>query len=601
MAVIEDATAATLRPFLVDHVEIGSTVITDGWMGYVGINKIGYVHDRRRQRAAKGRGEDPAKLLPGVHRVASLAKRWLLSTHQGAVDRAHLASYLNEFVFRFNRRAERNRGLLFLRVPELAVGHDPVRYRQLISQPRPRATAPVPPGQTGHPPSLDRPYPDRPWRHDQEMKSVDERTRCGGRAGERRWGQSVPSVGVLSRRKEGGSPMPDEDRVEVPARVSRRGFLKRVGLGAATVLVLGDGLVAYRAYDQGVLAAGRGPAFRALEDWQTYDGPLQAAAAAVLAASAHNTQPWVFAVSDGRIDLFADLRRTTGANDALDREFHISLGCALENLVLAANAVGYATEVLLDPGGESDLVARVALARAPKRSDELYDAIPGRRSNRSEYTSDQVPMETFASMLGLVDESVSPARLVFLDEDPARRQFGELLVEATRAHVADEEQSLSSFAWWRSSWDDIQRQKDGLNIDGAGLPPLVRSLGKLLPASSRATADGTFVDRTVIQSRSAAAFGVITVNDPSVLQERLAGGRLVQRLHLWASAHALGFQHMNQVTERIDRDQQQATKGVFDARLQELVGAPSLAAFRLGYPSLAALPSPRRPVDEVLR
>ena len=171
MAVIEDASAATLRQFLVDHVEIGSTVITDGWMGYVGINKIGYVHDRRSQRAAKGRGDDPAKLLPGVHRVASLAKRWLLSTHQGAVDRAHLPSYLNEFVFRFNRRASRSRGLLFIRVLELAVGHDPVRYRQLISQSRPRATAPVPPGQTGHPPSLERLRPDRPWRYDKEINS----------------------------------------------------------------------------------------------------------------------------------------------------------------------------------------------------------------------------------------------------------------------------------------------------------------------------------------------------------------------------------------------------------------------------------------------
>jgi transposase-like protein len=171
MAVIEDASAASLRQFLIDHVEPGSTVITDGWMGYVGIDKIGYVHDRRSQRAAKGRGEDPAKLLPGVHRVASLAKRWLLSTHQGAVDRAHLPSYLNEFVFRFNRRASHNRGLLFLRVLELAVGHEPVRYRQLISRPRPRATAPVPPGHTGHPPSLERPYPDRPWRRDKEVNS----------------------------------------------------------------------------------------------------------------------------------------------------------------------------------------------------------------------------------------------------------------------------------------------------------------------------------------------------------------------------------------------------------------------------------------------
>ena len=59
---------------------------------------------------------DPGELLPGVHRIASLAKRWLLGTHQGAVDSAHLPSYLDEFVFRFNRRCSRSRGMLFYRV-----------------------------------------------------------------------------------------------------------------------------------------------------------------------------------------------------------------------------------------------------------------------------------------------------------------------------------------------------------------------------------------------------------------------------------------------------------------------------------------------------
>jgi len=154
----------TLHQFIADHVEPGSTVITDGWSGYLGIQAAGYDHDRRSQRAATARGEDPAQLLPGVHRIAALAKRWLLGTHQGAVDREHLPSYLNEFVFRFNRRTSRNRGLVFMRVLQFAVGHDPVRYRELIKHPRPRETPPVPPGATGHPPSLERPRQHRPWR-----------------------------------------------------------------------------------------------------------------------------------------------------------------------------------------------------------------------------------------------------------------------------------------------------------------------------------------------------------------------------------------------------------------------------------------------------
>lgn len=164
MLPLTDGSAASLHLFVRDHVEPGARVITDGWQGYRGLEKLGYVHDRRSQRAARASGEDPGKLLPAVHRVASLAKRWLLGTHQGSVDDAHLASYLNEFVFRFNRRRSRSRGMLFYRVLELAVAHAPVRYEDLIATQRPRAVPPTPPRSRGHPPSLERPPADRPWR-----------------------------------------------------------------------------------------------------------------------------------------------------------------------------------------------------------------------------------------------------------------------------------------------------------------------------------------------------------------------------------------------------------------------------------------------------
>jgi transposase-like protein len=164
MAPLADASAASLRAFLGGHVEPGATVITDGWMGYHGIGELGYVHDRRSQQAARARGDDPGELLPGVHRVASLAKRWLLGTHQGSVDEAHLPSYLDEFVFRFNRRTSRSRGLVFYRVLELAVCHEPVRYGDLIVASRPKRNSPAGRAGWGHPPSLERPSANRPWR-----------------------------------------------------------------------------------------------------------------------------------------------------------------------------------------------------------------------------------------------------------------------------------------------------------------------------------------------------------------------------------------------------------------------------------------------------
>jgi len=90
IAPLPDASAPSLHAFIVKNVQPGSTVITDGWPSYCGIDKLDYVHVPRSQRAASARGDDPHELLPAVHRVASLVKRWLLGTHQGSFDGAHL-------------------------------------------------------------------------------------------------------------------------------------------------------------------------------------------------------------------------------------------------------------------------------------------------------------------------------------------------------------------------------------------------------------------------------------------------------------------------------------------------------------------------------
>jgi transposase-like protein len=163
MAVLADGSAESLHPFVTGAVEPGARVITDGWNGYIGLDGLGYTHERRSQRAARARGDDPGELLPAVHRVASLAKRWLLGTHQGSVEEAHLPAYLSEFVFRFNRRNSRSRGMLFYRVMELAAGHEPIRYADILASRKPRGKPPATQG-SGHPPSLERPAANRPWR-----------------------------------------------------------------------------------------------------------------------------------------------------------------------------------------------------------------------------------------------------------------------------------------------------------------------------------------------------------------------------------------------------------------------------------------------------
>ncbi|MDQ2759368.1 MAG: IS1595 family transposase [Actinomycetota bacterium] len=160
MAPIADASAETLRAFLIESVEPGARVITDGWPSYPGATKDLYVHEPLTGAS----GPDASRLLPGVHKVSSLTKRWLLGTHRGSVDEAHLAGNLNEFVFRFNRRRSRSRGLVFCRVLELAVAHDPARYRELIVTPRPGRRPRHTPGTRLRAPSLERPPAGRPWR-----------------------------------------------------------------------------------------------------------------------------------------------------------------------------------------------------------------------------------------------------------------------------------------------------------------------------------------------------------------------------------------------------------------------------------------------------
>ncbi len=123
---VDDVSNASLVPFVCVAAESGSEVHTDGWKGYNGLSKQGYRH---RVTNISSSSDQAHVSMPGVHRIASLLKRWLLGTHQGSVAAAHLDAYLNEFAFRFNRRYSGRRGLLFLRLLQHAVVTQPTRYR----------------------------------------------------------------------------------------------------------------------------------------------------------------------------------------------------------------------------------------------------------------------------------------------------------------------------------------------------------------------------------------------------------------------------------------------------------------------------------------
>jgi transposase-like protein len=126
---IPDVSKASLIAFVQGAAAPGSTIRTDGWRSYLTLPDHGYTHERIVMTDADDRAH---VAMPAVHRVASLLKRWLLGTHQGAVGPQHLDAYLNEFTFRFNRRTSTRRGLLFHRLLQQAVLTPPTTYKDTV-------------------------------------------------------------------------------------------------------------------------------------------------------------------------------------------------------------------------------------------------------------------------------------------------------------------------------------------------------------------------------------------------------------------------------------------------------------------------------------
>ena len=129
MSVIDNASADSLHGFIDKNIEKGSHLITDDWSGFSGIEAKSYT----RQIHVQKKAEDEDKMLPHVHTIVSLLKRWLLGTHQGRVEPKHLQAYLDEYVFRFNRRKSAQRGLLFYRLLEYAMRTKTMTYKDLTN------------------------------------------------------------------------------------------------------------------------------------------------------------------------------------------------------------------------------------------------------------------------------------------------------------------------------------------------------------------------------------------------------------------------------------------------------------------------------------
>jgi len=353
----------------------------------------------------------------------------------------------------------------------------------------------------------------------------------------------------------------------------------------------------------------------AYSPWQYWNAPslkgtpLALVAAGVLAANPHDTQPWLFRISDAAIDIFADLSRNLGAMDCYVREMHLGLGCAIENMLLVAAPNGYAATLDAEPGSLTALAARDGMVNAatlrlerqsPNPPDALARAIPDRHTNRYPYDRKRAVPQQWRDFAAHADAGDDVR--VFLFEDGAERdEFDKAVVDATLSIVADTTMIADSDRWLRMSRSEIEQHRDGPTLEAAGLSAVTYMFAKVFPVSPE-TAHQAWVDQTRAQLATARLTGVIAVRDRYDRAGTIAAGRAWQRLHLGAIAHGVAMQPVNQPIEMIDRERATGRGDAWRRRMAQFTGGDWQAtfSFRAGMPTTDAPASPRRALKDVV-
>jgi len=304
---------------------------------------------------------------------------------------------------------------------------------------------------------------------------------------------------------------------------------------------------------------------------------------AILAPSSHNSQPWKFNVTNDSILVFADKSRWLQIADADQRELYISLGCALENLIVAADHFGYNSSVVYFPG-EKDLVAKLLLQSAadsvtPSSDSRLFSAILSRQTNRNPYKPQDISNADLETIKSLCSD---PDVGVFITRDPAiKKGFLDLVVEANGIQYSD-----ANFKSELGHW---------LGQGVMGPTGVQAKMAQLAVVFLDVGPEQTEKDALLINSTPYLVF-ISTANNDRV--SSIKAGRILERFWLTATALGISLHPMSQALEV------QQTK----ANLTDLLSAQSemmqvqqvQQAFRLGYAKPVMEHSTRRPLQEVL-
>ena len=306
---------------------------------------------------------------------------------------------------------------------------------------------------------------------------------------------------------------------------------------------------------------------------------------ATLAANSHNTQPWLFKLKPDGIDILPDLTRRLTAVDPDNHHLFASLGCAAENLAIAAGMRSKPGTLSFDPANGGQV--RFAFGAGAPKEPALFDAIPNRQSTRGDYDGKAVGASDLKALSAAA--AVPGVDLVLVTDRPKMNQIRDLIMAGNTAQIADPAFIRELKSWLRFNPRQALKTADGLYSAASGNPAIPSWLGPLVfDFVFRAAAENDKIARQIGSSAGLAVF-VSQKDDP---EHWVLAGRSSQRFALAATALGLKLAFVNQTVEVARLRPELAKLAGMPGRRPDLV-------MRFGYG--ASLPySARRPVEAVL-